>query len=77
MRSANLLINCLHSFDILPDVRNTAGVNVAFSTFDTLGIHPSFPSRSFHILLITGLLPNVVWLFNQLVFIGVLIKLIM
>ena len=28
MRSANLLINCLHSFDIPPDVRNTAGVKV-------------------------------------------------
>ena len=25
MRSANLLINCLHSFDMPPDVRNTAG----------------------------------------------------
>ena len=24
MRSANLLTNCLHSFDIPPDVRNTA-----------------------------------------------------
>ena len=36
MRSANLLTNCLHSFDIPPDVRNTAGVKVAFSTFNTL-----------------------------------------
>ena len=32
----HLLTNCLHSFDIPPDVRNTAGVEVAFSTFDTL-----------------------------------------
>ena len=29
MRSANLLVNCLHSFDKPPDVRNTAGVKVA------------------------------------------------
>ena len=36
MRSANLMTNCLHSFDIPPDVRNTAGVKVAFSTFNTL-----------------------------------------
>ena len=47
MRSANLLINCLHSFDIPPDVRNTAGVNVAFSTFNTLSRYSSFFSFSF------------------------------
>ena len=28
IRSANLLKNCLHSFDIPPDVRNTAGAKV-------------------------------------------------
>ena len=47
MRSANLLTNCLHSFDIPPDVRNTAGVKVAFSTFNTLSRYSSFFSFSF------------------------------
>ena len=47
IRSANLLINCLHSFDIPPDVRNTARVNVAFSTFNTLSRYSSFFSFSF------------------------------
>ena len=45
MRSANLLINCLHSFDTPPDVRNTAGVNVASSTFNTLSRYSSFSWR--------------------------------
>ena len=44
MRSANLLINCLHSFDIPPDVRNTAGVKLTVSTFNTLSKYASFSS---------------------------------
>ena len=47
MRSAYLLTNCLHSLDIPPDVRNTAGVKVAFSTFNTLSRYSSFFSFSF------------------------------
>ena len=31
MRSATLFTNCLHSLDMPPVVRNTAGMNVAFS----------------------------------------------
>ena len=47
MRSANLLTNWLHSFDIPPDVRNTARVRVAFSTFNILSRYSSFLSFSF------------------------------
>ena len=51
MRSATLFTNRLHSLDMPPDVRNTAGVKVAFFTFNTPSTHPSSPSRSFRKLL--------------------------
>ena len=47
MRSATLFTNRLHSLDMPPVVRNTAGVKVAFSTFNTLSKYSSFFSFSF------------------------------